>query len=53
MDRMYDLKLGESFYINDIEILRVPGGWLYNHFFDHNQTTVFVPFSNEFMKPVL
>ena len=50
---MYDLNLGESLHVYELEILRVPGGWLFIHFFDPNPTTVFVPFSNEFMKSAL
>lgn len=39
---IYELKLHEVMELDDLEldILRVPGGWLYN--------SVFVPYSNEF-----
>ena len=48
----YELTLNEIVFINDnLNILRVPGGWLYNQrLLNGAITTVFVPFDSEFDK---
>lgn len=59
---IYKLDLNESTFINNgsIEVLKVPGGWVYtfNNESQHSVgseikfhfTSVFVPFNNEFQK---
>ena len=49
MDKLYNMKLGEVFTINDQKWLRVPGGWICSLGF-HDMTSTFVPFHNEFQK---
>ena len=53
MKNMYDLKLNETMdmtYNNYMEIIRVPGGWLYKyHVYDHSDTMTFVPYDEEFL----
>jgi hypothetical protein len=58
MKTIYDMKLFEVIIINNVNILRVPGGWLITYiiYYDFPMskndgswgTTVFVPFHNEF-----
>ena len=49
---IYDLDLHEIMGINDyVEVMRVPGGWLYMTFSNQNDVTntcVFVSYNNEF-----
>ena len=54
---IYDLKLHERTQINNcIDIMRVPGGWLYETIASGTQNegrvwnVVFVPFDNEFQE---
>lgn len=53
-DILYNLELGEEDYIDDLLVLRVPGGWLFTILdVDKNRdaiTTTFVPFNNEFQE---
>ena len=53
MKTIYDLKLHERFRnISKLEIIRVPGGWIYMSVADPDgewQST-FVPFHNEFQE---
>lgn len=50
---IYNLKLHEKIKFDQIEIIRVPGGWIYNH--QRTQVNIenpcFVPFHEEFKKP--
>jgi hypothetical protein len=54
MDKMYELKFGESFKDEKSKyiITRVPGGWLFYKDIERHhhssKTSVFVPFSTEF-----
>src|SRR5690554_5222964 len=51
---IYDLKLHEEYFFHNLLfVLRVPGGWIYNHT-DNNKvlSSTFVPFNNEFQKPI-
>lgn len=44
---LYSLELHQQVYINpEINILRVPGGWIY--IYKKYNTNTFVPFNNEF-----
>ena len=46
---IYNLSLHEGCLVDDdLWILRVPGGWIYRCL--ENETSVFVPFNNEFQK---
>lgn len=45
---IYDLKLHESVEVDGYRITRVPGGWLYCHFF--SKRVIFIPFNNEFQQ---
>jgi hypothetical protein len=54
---IYDLKLHEIIQIKgennaDIEVVRVPGGWVYSFNYPgyRQSPIVFIPFSNEFQK---
>lgn len=50
MDSIYKMKLHETIHIgDDYEILRVPGGWIYNRFSGSGLSSCFVPFHDEFM----
>ena len=47
MDRIYKMKLHESFIDGNINILRVPGGWIYHLLYcndDRKNNFVFVPY---------
>lgn len=47
---IYELALHEKMWADShIEVLRVPGGWLYTLFSSTN-VTAFIPYNNEFMK---
>ena len=55
MNPMYEMKLGESLWNSGMacNIVRVPGGWLFQTCDENNDTIpsmCFVPFNNEFMK---
>lgn len=50
---IYELKLHDSTWVEEkglnINILRVPGGWIYNQrLLNETITSVFVPFNTEF-----
>ena len=51
---IYDLGLHEEGIIRDtsIYVMRVPGGWIYNHYYvgenDPSTSSVFVPMNDEF-----
>lgn len=47
---IYNLKLHESLKIvrDLLEVIRVPGGWIYVGHARGNKFAIFVPFSNEF-----
>jgi len=50
-DKLYNLGLGETlhdFGTDRTSVLCVPGGWIFTYHFDM-ATSVFVPFSDEFM----
>jgi hypothetical protein len=54
-NNIYDMKLHEvmsvgNFYLTNIYITRVPGGWIYSDTYNEKPTSVFVPFNNEFME---
>jgi hypothetical protein len=54
MKSIYDLKLHEAVIQLYYEILRVPGGWIYNRKSLNAgciDASVFVPFDNSFMDP--
>ena len=47
---IYKMKLGDLIGIrNDVNVLRVPGGWIY--IFYEQEFSSFVPFDNEFIEP--
>lgn len=62
MDRLYKMELHELITPAgdpSLQILRVPGGWIYHTWHDdsgrvgehrYTTTSVFVPFNNEFQK---
>lgn len=52
MSDIYKLKMHEKIGItNDkVEILRVPGGWIYTIWDRDMWTSIFVPFNNEFQE---
>lgn len=58
LDPLYNMKNWETFHpnppIDDIRVVRVPGGWIYTVYrLDRGQmNSVFVPFNNEFEQPV-
>lgn len=41
---IYEIKLHESITINGLEIIRVPGGWIYSRY---PNALVFVPYYND------
>lgn len=48
---LYEMELHERRYVSDeIDVTRVPGGWIYTKYRLDQQamTSVFVPFDNEF-----
>ncbi|MFA5168951.1 MAG: hypothetical protein WC530_10535 [Candidatus Omnitrophota bacterium] len=45
MKSIYDLKLHETWTDGNLDVLRVPGGWVYSIY----GGVIFVPFDNEFM----
>ncbi len=50
---IYDLELHESLDLEELVIIRVPGGWVYHWDFDNNRfgkSSQFVPFNHEFQK---
>jgi len=52
---LYEMKLGENFWSSEMNcnILRVPGGWVFQSTFENQDaysTQCFVPFNNEFME---
>ena len=54
---LYEMKLGDSVWVSEFEsnVLRVPGGWLFRTADgerDSYTSSTFVPFNNEFMKPL-
>ena len=55
-DKCYEMDMGDvvvNYLPIDIErLIRVPGGWIYYRQMRHEISSVFVPFSNEFMMNV-
>ena len=56
-DELYKMKLHEIITFGYVQIMRVPGGWIYDRYtYTHPETndfvctSVFVPFNNEFKK---
>jgi len=53
-EKIYDLKPHETMYIGHVNIMSVPGGWIYTESYrDDNGIAIskcFVPFDNEFSK---
>ena len=51
---IYDLELHEMLETNNMGIMRVPGGWIYQTWNpvkqEYDPNGVFVPFNNEFQK---
>ena len=48
---IYDLELHEDILIHNLlNVVRVPGGWMYENIRDERLSSVFVPFNNEFQK---
>jgi soluble cytochrome b562 len=47
---IYDLELNNSLVDEGMRIIRVPGGWIYKTISQTNNTSVFVPFNDEFSK---
>lgn len=51
---LYSMKLGDTLNVGpSLQILRVPGGWIYYHIYYHTNWgqevgSTFVPFNNEF-----
>jgi hypothetical protein len=48
---IYELELHEMTVFKGVEIMRVPGGWIYslnNNTYPQSTSKVFVPFDNEF-----
>lgn len=52
MERMYSLKLGECIYHRNMEILRVPGGWLITNTNTDTGNMVFIPYSKDCLPPI-
>ena len=50
MFKLYDMELGENIKFCGAEVLRVPGGWIFTYANSYSQSSVFVPFDNEFME---
>ena len=49
MKTIYDLELHEDLLIHGLlNVVRVPGGWIYESLSDGDVSAVFVPFNNEF-----
>jgi len=46
---LYDMKYGEVIEFGYWNVTRVPGGWIFHAGNGKSQTSVFVPFNNEFM----
>ena len=48
---IYNMELHELKYLelSSVDIMRVPGGWIYNNYRWDVPTSVFIPFDNEFM----
>jgi len=54
IEEIYEMGLHDTVFLSeDMSILRVPGGWIYTFGIDDNVTSVFVPFSNEFVRSML
>lgn len=50
-NKLYQLELHDSIVINEMNIMRVPGGWIYDNWDiekDQPKRGMFVPFDNEF-----
>ena len=48
MEEIYKLKLHESVALNSfMDVIRVPGGWIYDYHVNDVYSTVFVPFNND------
>ena len=49
---IWELELHETVFFNLIEVMRIPGGWIYTYFDSATgqeaTTSVFIPFSIEF-----
>ena len=52
MNKLHEMKLHEVLHPSSctIEIIRVPGGWIYTSYFEDSGSTVFVPLNDEFQE---